>query len=52
MQVFENVLDLFQADGNSDETFADAMRLALFARIGRMGHAGRVLDQRFGIAPG
>ena len=25
------------------------MRFAFFARIGRMGHAGRMLDQRFGI---
>ena len=45
-----NVPDILEADRQAHKPFADAMCCTFFWGVGRMGHAGRVLDQAFGIA--
>ena len=48
--VGHEILDVLKTNGQTKQTVADPVALALVGRIGRVGHAGRVLNQGFGIA--
>src|SRR5690606_15222947 len=45
LQVFPEIVDAFDADGNANQSVGDAEFRAVFRRYRRVGHHGRVLDQ-------
>lgn len=52
LEVGDNVLVVFEADAETDETGCDAGGLELILGVGRVGHGGGMLDESFCIAEG
>ena len=47
--VRHEILDILKPDRQAQQAVADAVTLPLFGRIGRVSHAGGMLNQGFGV---
>src|SRR5947208_2624262 len=50
LQIVDQITEIFNADGDSNERIANAERLAFFFRHGCVSHQRRMIDQAFDAA--